>query len=358
MTKSSTLALIVLSVLSLLLFSHGASASCFSGPRLVEDDSYKGYEFTNNCASGAKVYWRRTYRKGDGSFGSESDYWFVSSCSTETKQHFQGDYTFGSVEVDESKTCIDKDARRTDIDKSPQSGTADRQDNGSGENRKGVAAVAPGQTDRSVAELARQRSEFDLAQKMDSVEGWRAFLKEYPEGVDAQWAKKRIAELSNGGASVDGDASSTPRNTGQIDNIIISASIGGYSSIGFQVTGDEVLLKFPTLLIPCGLDRLRKTDIGPDRLRGWDSRFEQCRFSRTSDGLTVARVRDSSGNGGGYVHLKEVFEIAVGRGRCNISSKFEVSGYAIAAGARMTKENMHRDSKTGSYSGTCHVESQ
>jgi hypothetical protein len=46
-----------------------------------------------------------------------------------------------------------------------------------------------------------EQNQFDLATKMDSVAGWKAFLRTYPDGVNAEWAKKRLNDLEGGAAT-------------------------------------------------------------------------------------------------------------------------------------------------------------
>jgi hypothetical protein len=71
---------------------------------------------------------------------------------------------------------------------------------GSGESRQPETPQQSthGGTDYDAAARAEARLQFELAEKMDTREGWQAFLKDHPDGVYAAYAKKRISELEGG----------------------------------------------------------------------------------------------------------------------------------------------------------------
>jgi hypothetical protein len=62
---------------------------------------------------------------------------------------------------------------------------------------------SPGEfkTDRDAAARAQQQFEFNHAERLNTKEGWAAFLKSWPEGVLAEVAKKRLKELDGPGES-------------------------------------------------------------------------------------------------------------------------------------------------------------
>ena len=106
-----------LAALSLLLlrFDHPAhAAGCFSGPRLVQQDSYMTFEAQNDCANTAVVHYE--LRHSDGRV--EANTWHVSKCTTARFQYFKGDYKF-SVDVDDSKMCVPANSSRPDPNDNP-----------------------------------------------------------------------------------------------------------------------------------------------------------------------------------------------------------------------------------------------
>jgi hypothetical protein len=61
------------------------------------------------------------------------------------------------------------------------------------------AAGSPKQgVDYDAAKRARVRIELDMAERINTKEGWCTFLESNPNGEDAEWAKKRLKELGNG----------------------------------------------------------------------------------------------------------------------------------------------------------------
>jgi hypothetical protein len=177
-----------------------ALADCFS-QEVIEDDAYKGFRWTNNCASWATVTTVRKYKKQNGADAVDTNTFKIGPCIVFKNQLFQGKYE-NIWDVDESKICIPKaSARPTGVDTtSKEAIQAIQASKGkpAGQDGSGTASDSgpiAGGTDYAAAERAAERMQFERAEKIDSIDGWLIFLKAFPNGDNSDWAKQRLKEL-------------------------------------------------------------------------------------------------------------------------------------------------------------------
>jgi hypothetical protein len=170
---------------------------CFTydGETQVSDSAFD-MQFTNQCGKEVTVnYWRKPGRDQD---GKRRIVWAKTGTHT-VRCNGSRDWICTSI-VNVEFVCPQQTAEGPS-----------RSDTRKGvpveEEKKTAQPTAPG-VDVEAAKRASERFDFQLAEKMDSREGWEAFLKAHPDGVSAAWAKKRLKELGGDAAA---PKSSLPR---------------------------------------------------------------------------------------------------------------------------------------------------
>jgi len=351
-----------------------AHAGCFTEKLIENDSAYREYEWTNNCASRAAVTTRRRYKKDNGAQMVDTNRWIISACSTFATQMAQGDYEDNELEVDQSEICIPKGAERPpgfqDSGKNAGSQSAPTKSGGAPANSN---SSTPGNSgaDYQAARRVEERMQFETAEKIDTVDVWRKFLGQFPDGVNAEWAKKRIKELSD--KSENNRSSSEPkpffgtvRLAFQI-NTVVQARVGSSTSsrssaatrsVEVGIGADRGTYSEGSARWDCGFNspistsRTDSTQYGPANLT-WD-----CSISKTGDRYNIQMTHNGQLNLAAGQRTTErqraSVEFSLTKDGCS-SGSYLFEGHRESSGWVVPAANQATDTRSVSVSSNCSV---
>jgi Caspase domain len=107
-----------------------------------------------------------------------------------------------------------------------------------------------------------EHSKFELAQRLNTSAGWRAFLKEYPNGIDAEWARKRVAELEPPDNNLPVESNSKQHYT--VELMTVNPRISGASTV---LSKGKIVFSKP--LDPTASPQKVKLTVGPGNVASY-----------------------------------------------------------------------------------------
>jgi len=226
--------------------------------------------------------------------------------------------------------------------------------------------------DYAAAARAIARRDFDLAEKMNSKEGWRAFLKDHPDGLDAEYAKKKLKELEGDTSTSlpEQDRRAAVATPYQLKSAVLqltqqintrqdqyfdgrltqSKSVSNTNGFEMSVTvgADELRAVHSELGFKCGRDRPLSTTA---TLKGQDTVY-RCSYSQDGDLYSMDWTQQyRSSNGGGGTNLKARVRFSISGNQCKV-----LGGSAnMVTGPTKTSPISIKKTSDISLSGSCRL---